>query len=141
MRVSAHIAAALPLGVAISVAEDSASFGVIAALSRVLIDLDHVFDYFLMRRRWMGVGDFFRFFAEPIPKYIFFIHGWEWVALVFFAYYSGLSPKWFLMVGIGVCYHLIFDQIAYARNIKPLFYFFSFRAVRGFRATKLFQRP
>ena len=94
-----------------------------ASLTGVLIDLDHLADFY----RWHVKGDHTRVW--------FFLHSYELMIPALLAgYFSGWDP---VILGISAAFlgHLICDQIF--NPVMPFFYFFTYRASKGFRFSEL----
>lgn len=89
----------------------------------VLVDIDHLVDYFANRR-----GE------RPIWT-ILPLHAWEWVFALLTRrtrHADGLAT--------GLAAHLAMDQMNHAIS-HPLFYWISFRALHGFRAAAPLVNP
>lgn len=131
MRLWQHSLAALPLGAALYWAGGDAAAAASGAAASVLLDLDHLLDYLRWRRGWRGFGDFFgTSLRHQWPTGLFLLHCWELVPLIAVGLYLVAGPVWALALAAGWAWHLALDQIA--NHVHPAFYFFSFRAHRGF---------
>ena len=103
----------------------------------VLIDLDHLADYWREDGFNTNVKRFLGFFDARLPKRQWlFLHGWEWVALAFVAALSPQAPSWWVWAAQGWLTHLILDQ--FSNGLKPYAYFFYFRAKHGFVSKELY---
>jgi len=94
-----------------------------AVLTGVLIDLDHLIEYY----RW--------FVKEDNSRVYFFLHSYELVVPAFLAgYLSGWDP---VILGVSSAFlgHLLSDQLA--NPVAPLAYFFTYRAMKGFRRREI----
>jgi len=111
----------------------------IAWISSVLIDVDHLIDYFLQQRRWYGLKNFFDHFSSSLSKHYFLFHGWEWPLLLFGGWFRGIFPAWTMSLAIGMFWHLLCDQAAYHKKISRWYYFVTFRAIHGFDTTRIFR--
>ena len=84
-------------------------------LAGVLVDLDHLVDYFANR-------------AGERPTWIILpLHAWEWVFALLTRHTRGTDD-----LATGLAAHLALDQMNKAIT-HPLFYWISFRALHGFR--------
>jgi hypothetical protein len=142
MLVRQHIVAAAPLAIAVFTLTGSIAHAGLAALSSILIDLDHVLDYLVEQKHWGGLRDFFGTFDKMLERNVFFLHSWELVGFLIVGGKIGVFPGWVGAAGLGMGYHLVFDQIAYAKFHHPMYYFFFFRAAHRFRTTNIYtSRP
>ena len=92
-------------------------------LTGVMIDMDHLVEYY----RWFVKGD--------TSKVYFFLHSYELLVPVFLSsYFSGWDP---VVMGASFAFlgHLLTDQIV--NPVMPLAYFFTYRAMKGFRRSEL----
>ena len=89
----------------------------------VLMDVDHVLDYY----RW--------YVRKRRDKVFFLLHAWEYLALfLLIAALFNWSP---LLIAALAAYfgHLVTDQVYY--RAFPLGYFLSFRIIKGFHAQEV----
>ena len=94
-----------------------------AFLTGVMIDIDHLPEFY----RWFVKGD--------NTKVWFFFHSYELLVPVFLAgYLSGWEP---VVLGISFAFlgHLLTDQLT--NPVRPLTYFFTYRASKGFRRSEI----
>ena len=94
-----------------------------AAVAGVMIDVDHLVEYY----RW--------FVREDNSRVWFFLHSYELLVPAFLAsFLSGWDP---VVTGVSAAFmgHLITDQIV--NPVAPLAYFFTFRAMKGFRRAEI----
>lgn len=136
MKTWAHGLAALPLASVCYFSQGSAPLAAAVAAASVLVDLDHLLDYLLWRRRWLGLGDFFdSFHSHQVPNLYLVAHAWELMALAW-ALILGLgAPAWARWLGLAWLYHLAWDQAT--NGVGPWFYFWVHRARMGFRRSVL----
>jgi len=80
-------------------------------LAGVLIDIDHVIDYFLNEGIKLNIKDFFRFYRDERYKRLTIVfHAWEWLIFLFvFLWFSGWNT-WLTGILIGFTQHLLFDK-------------------------------
>lgn len=88
----------------------------------VLMDVDHVLDYFLEYGRPFEWRRFFHAsYTRAYQRYVLVFHVWEWLPLFWLgAWASGWNP-WMLGLALGWTQHLAVDQ-AFNRG-KPWAYF------------------
>lgn len=136
MRLKHHIAASVPLGLAVGWFTASPAAGFLSAVVSVLVDLDHLLDYLLWRRGWRGFDDFFTTSRHhQWPTGIFAAHCWELLPILALTLTLWLGTTWALAITAGWAWHLLFDQLH--NKVLPLFYFFCFRASRGFQLANM----
>ena len=108
------------------------SAAAICFLSGIFIDLDHVLDLFIYKKRiLLSVRDLFDFCGrEKGGRLHLIFHSYELLALLWVAiFYFHLNINW-LALAVGLSVHLILDQIF--NPMKPLAYFLWFRIKCGF---------
>jgi hypothetical protein len=138
MKVSHHVAASLPLGLAVKLTTGSTGYGVAATLASILIDFDHIPDYLIARGGWFGIQDFLTtWYHVKMDKVQLVLHAWEIPILLCGGWLLGIVPAWLAAIGLGIAYHLVFDQIC-NKGTMPGFYWFIHRAAKGFAASRLF---
>ena len=123
MKPPGHAAVSLGIG-AILFGITRSPYSLVAAFATgVMIDLDHLVEYYL----WFVKGNNSRIF--------FFVHSYELLVPVFLAgYLSGWDPV-VIGVSFGFLGHLITDQLV--NPVVPLGYFFTYRAVKKFRRSEI----
>jgi hypothetical protein len=143
MKIHIHVSSSAILGGTIYALTHSVHMAVSAFVSGILIDLDHLFDFFVFSGEKFSIKNFFSWCYQA---------RWEKVTLLFHSYelYLILGIIAFLypndlLVGfvLGGGSHLILDQIGnrgYGFRF-PLFYFLTFRYSVGFQKSKLTVRP
>ncbi len=123
MKPPGHALVSLPIGAVVWAATKSPYSMLAAFLTGVMLDLDHLVEYYW----WFVRGDNTRVF--------YFFHSYELVVPAALAgYFSGWDP---LVVGAsaGFLGHLAADQIV--NPMRPLAYFFTYRAIVGFRRLEI----
>ena len=123
MKPPGHAAISLSIG-AVLWAVTKSPYALLASfLAGVLIDLDHLVEYYL----W--------FVRKDNARLIYVLHSYELLVPAFLSgYFSGWNP---VVTGVSFAFlgHLIADQIA--NPVVPLAYFFTFRAIKRFRRREL----
>jgi hypothetical protein len=105
-------------------------------LSGVLIDCDHVLDYFCEFRNRFRVKKFFDIYYNG--KILFFMivfHSWELLALLSICIFSMSGNPWIVGVTIGFAQHIVLDQIFNKPNKWS--YFFFWRLKNSFSYKKM----
>jgi hypothetical protein len=137
MKLAQHVAASLPLGLAVRLATGSTGYALASVLASIFIDLDHIPDYLIAKHGWHGLGDFFATCDRAdINKVHLALHAWEWPILICGGWLAGLVSPWLAAIGFGFAYHLAFDQ-AFNRLTLPGFYWIAYRAGKGFASERL----
>jgi hypothetical protein len=128
MKAYAHVMAAAPLAAAMYFFGAPAWGVLLTVLASVLIDSDHLFDYLVHRRAWLGFRDFFALFhSKSCPCAHYLLHSWELVGLLTLAWLAGLGA-WLGYLALGLGYHLLWDQTF---NRMPRSFYFLWRRWRA----------
>jgi len=118
--------------VAYSVFRSAAVFFVSLAAG-ILIDIDHIFDYYTQEGPTLKIKKIYSWCLENKFKSVFFyFHSVEllfllWLSISLFK----LGLLW-IAIAIGLTQHLILD-ILFNRNVFRYGYFLSYRIIKGFR--------
>jgi len=103
--------------------------GIVFAAS-FLIDLDHLFDFYLFAghlRFWQAFSGL-DFFSGSQKVFVLF-HGWE--LAVFLGFWGWLKRKpIILVIGLAFLGHILIDQLTYTPH--PLAYFLTYRLLNNF---------
>lgn len=135
MRLTSHLVAAIPFSSGIFLTTGSLTAAALAAASSVLIDVDHLPDYVYHRGCWRGIQDFFDTCngCRLVRTFLVF-HSWEWLIVWGLLSVGGLPAGFLWPVAAGMVYHLALDTASNA--VRPSFYWFSCRALRGFKLSR-----
>lgn len=120
-----------------------------ALLGGVLIDIDHLFDYFLVYGLNFNFFNFFNSYQFIVSRKVFVpFHAWEWVILLLFLfvhlenkyrkkrqYAVKLLLTFTLALTLGVYSHLIIDSLTNA--VAPLGYSIIYRALNNFNSDRI----
>ena len=123
MKPPGHAVISLSIGGALWVVTKSPYSLVAAFITGVMIDIDHLVEYY----NW--------FIREDDTRLYYFLHSYELLAPAFLAgYMSGWDP---IVLGVSFAFlgHLIADQLA--NPVTPLTYFITYRAMKGFRRREI----
>lgn len=104
-----------------------------------LVDFDHVFDYVREEHKFDMKDMFIKSYRGDFEKLYVVFHAWEYVPLSFIA--GALLDNYTFSVVFSVAYisHLLPDQLM--NNTKPLGYFMTYRIIKNFKMTELFNFP
>ena len=110
---------------------------VVSFFSGVLIDCDHIIDYFWEYRKRFIVKEFFyvRYYGKALFCMAIF-HSWELLALLSICAFSMSWNPWILGVTIGFTQHIILDQIF--NKPHRLKYFLFWRLKNSFNVKKMY---
>ncbi|MBF0611599.1 MAG: hypothetical protein HQL55_10795 [Magnetococcales bacterium] len=137
-----HLLSAMGLGIVVYAVTEDFLLTTSAIIGAGGLDLDHVVEY----KFHYGVEAPLAELLRPgsiaqWPQLIFVLHGYEWVVgLVLAAWYWQVPEIMGLIIGILV--HLLMDEAGNRlpdnrHRIHPLFYFFTFRLIKGFSTKKI----
>ena len=135
MKLRSHIIASIIFSTLFFWVFKSWKITAVCLLSGVLIDIDHVFDYFLEHKKRFRVKEFFDLHNNA--KMLFFMvifHSWELLALLGICAFLMKWDPWVVGVTIGFTQHIILDQIFNKPN--KWLYFFLWRLKNDFSAIK-----
>jgi hypothetical protein len=112
---------------------------VVSFFSGVLLDCDHIVDYFWEYRKRFIVKEFFdaRYYGKA-PFFMAIFHSWELLVLLSICAFSMNWNPWVVGITIGFAQHIILDQI-FNEDINSLKFFFFWRLKNGFNAKEIFQ--
>ena len=136
MKPIPHVAVSTVVSIAVAIYFKSTICGVSSFLAGVLIDLDHLYDYYREHGFTLNPMAVYRGCVEmDLTRIYLFLHSYElltilWISISVFS----LSKLW-IAFAIGVTQHLIFDQIF--NPIDKCGYFLSYRIAKGFDITKI----
>ena len=137
MDLSEHIALSLPAAAVITLATGKPEAGLAFAVGGVLIDLDHLLDYWREKGFTLSLQKLNEHFGGRKAKLLFLIlHAWEWNALLWLLWAWLGWPLWVAALAAGSLAHLALDQRY--NLLQPWAYSFFARAYLGFEAAKLF---
>jgi len=126
-----HFAASLILSLILFYFTGSLPASLFCLLSGFLLDLDHIFDFWLYKRRITFSSEIFQEFYKNWGKVPVLLHSLELIILLWlFTYSYNLNPLFSIAMTIGFVSHLALDFLSY--ELQPLSYFLSYRAVKNF---------
>jgi hypothetical protein len=140
MDLSEHLALSLPGAGVLALATGRLDVGLAFAVGGVLIDLDHLPDYWIEKGFTLSLNELNRYFGGRDAKRLFLVlHAWEWNAALWVAW-AGLGlPWWVAGLAAGHLTHLALDQ---RHNLlQPWAYSFFARYRIGFKARPLYLHP
>ena len=137
MKVSQHIAISVPVAGAVYLASRSWEMAAASVVGGVLIDLDHLLDYFIEFGTKFSLSNLFSSFPEGRYKRIYIpLHGWEWVIVLGLLAWATAWNVWIVGFLIGFCHHMLADQLG--NSASPLGYSLLWRLRTRFEPSKSF---
>jgi hypothetical protein len=126
-----HILASALLGLLVFTFTKSPAAAMACFISGTAIDLDHVLDYYLYSKRLtLNVAEISGFYGD-FGKVIVVLHSYELLLIAGVVAYVSHTYLLFTGVAVGFMGHMLMDAFAY--EMKPLSYFFSYRMLNGFK--------
>jgi len=102
----------------------------------ILIDLDHVYDYYLQEGMTLNIKKIYSWCAEKKHKTIhLFLHSIEFIFMLWACVSLFKLGIFWIAFAVGLTQHIILDILA--NQIYPYAYFFSYRFIKGFRTERL----
>jgi len=137
MKVRYHIAASLAVGALVWAGTRSVLASVTAVTTGILVDLDHLYDYFRSFGWRPDLRHFFRASYDGLYDRVYLpLHSWELIALTVAAAAIAGWPDWMTGLVAGWGHHLLLDQLF---NMgAPGAYFFLFRRRHQFAYKRCF---
>ena len=136
MKLRSHVIASIIFSTLFFMVFKSWKIAAVSFLSGVLIDIDHVFDYFWEFRKRLIVKEFFDLNYQGKTFFLMIVfHSWELLALLSICAFLMSWNPWAVGVTIGFTQHIVLDQIF--NKSKRLAYFFLWRLKNGFRIKKM----
>lgn len=91
-------------------------------ISGVLIDADHIIDYWIAHGLRFDVRQFFFYFDEKNfkkrKKLFFILHGWEWLGIFAAAAWLTEWNQWITGLMIGYVQHMVLDELHNNKNFR-----------------------
>ena len=107
-------------------------------ISGVLIDLDHILDYFMAYGINIRIKQFFEVCHNlKIPRVRLIFHSWELLFLLSICAFVMRWNPWIVGTVVGFTQHIVLDQIFNKSN--KLSYSFYWRLKKGFRLKRCFR--
>ena len=135
MRPAKHLAASAAFGAGVYFLTGDGGHAAAAGAGGVLIDLDHIWDFY---REW-GFWDGLRRMAEnsvhgrrhKVARLYLLLHSWDVLLALALLAVFGPGNFYLLSAVLGGAMHLLFDQ--FVNPVRAFSYFLAYRISRGFR--------
>ncbi len=139
MKLTHHITASIIISAFLFAISKSWIIFTSSLLSGVLIDCDHIFDYFWEFNNRFSVKKFFDVhYKGTVLFYMVIFHSWELLALLSICAFSMSWNPWIIGVTIGFTQHIVLDQIF--NKPSRWIYFFFWRLKNDFNMKKMFPK-
>ena len=138
MKLKHHITASIILSAFLFAVSKSWIIFASSLISVVLIDIDHVLDYFWEFRKRLRLKQLFDVhYNEKILFFMVILHSWELLLpLNLYAFFVS-GNLWIIGIAIGFTQHVVLDQIF--NTVYWSTYFFFMRFKNGFDVKKIFR--
>ena len=143
MKLYQHCISAVPLAVfGYAAGGGSWAAGIMAGLSSVLMDLDHIADYVIHNHGWGGMEDFFKSCEEgQLTRLYLVLHSFEWLILLWLLIGTGAAAPWGVGLTIGMTGHMLLDWLGNHNIVQPSFYWLWYRVQNHFDGNVLYRVP
>lgn len=148
MKTTRHVAASVLISGLLYAISRSWGLTVGSFLSGVLVDADHIIDYWIAHGLRFDAKHFFFYFDEGNfqnrEKLFFILHGWEWLGIFAAAAWLTDWNPWVTGLMIGYGQHMVLDELRNNMNfrLRPYFWGYSllWRWKKGFDFKTSFTR-
>jgi hypothetical protein len=124
MKLKHHITASIIISAFLFTISKSWIIFTSSLISGVLIDIDHVLDYFWDYGINLRIKKFFEvMYSKKISRLWLIFHSWELLFLLIICAFLMSWNPWIVGTIIGFTHHLISDQIFYKLNKWSYFFF------------------
>lgn len=141
MRLGAHIVTTLTISSIIYFIYNSFSVFIACLVGGILIDIDHLLDYYLHRGADLRLKNFFNWcYKNEWQTLILFFHSVELIFifwLIISIYDLGL---FWIGLAVGISQHIVLDIVFNSEMINVFSYFFLYRLVKGFSREYIMRR-
>jgi hypothetical protein len=137
MKPSVHVSVSCAAAAALWLLTGSVQSALWSLVGGVLIDLDHLYEYFIARRHWGSVRDFFDFFNDYQEQKVYvWFHSVELLLVLIGAALAGWAPGLTWGLAFGMLHHLITDQLG--NHVHWGGYSLAYRIFIGFQCDRVF---
>lgn len=139
IRVSGHIICSLTISGIIYFIFRSLPLFFVSLLTGVLIDIDHVIDYYMQESFTLKIKNIYCWCFEARSKFFFlFFHSFELIFLFWVIIYKFKLGIFWIVFAIGLTQHFMLDIL-----FNPLYtysYFLFYRIIKGFKKEYLLRK-
>jgi len=136
MKLNQHIAISIPISIVVWLVFNSGLFTAMTFFLGCCVDVDHVFDYVREERAFSLKGLFVKSYNRDFVKLVLVFHSYEYLFIVWLVCLFWDRLDFCIVFTIGYLAHMVPDQLT--NSIRPLGYFFSYRAKKHFAVNRIF---
>lgn len=125
-----HIAASSILAVAFYYLTNSVSASLLSFFSGFSVDVDHLLDFWLYKKRIAFRKEIFQDFYRKWDKIPVLLHSIELLIPLWFLSHAFTPVSFVVAVSAGFVLHLLLDF--FGNEMKPSCYFLTYRLAKGF---------
>lgn len=141
MRVKGHIYATITISGIILFVYNSISAFISSLVSGILIDIDHLLDYYLHRGADLRIKRFFNWcYKNEWQRLILLFHSIELVLILWLCIFVFNLGLFWIGFAVGITQHMVLDIIFNSEVINAYSYFFLYRLSRGFSREYIIRR-
>lgn len=134
MRLKGHVIATLTVSSIIYFVFNSFSAFISSLIGGILIDIDHLLDYYLHRGFDLRVKNFFNWcYRNQWETLIIFFHSIELIFIIWLVISVFNLGIFWIGLAIGLSQHIVLDILGNSDMLNLFSYFFIYRFINGFR--------
>ncbi|MBT7592323.1 MAG: hypothetical protein HN561_14795 [Candidatus Scalindua sp.] len=138
MKLKSHVLASIIFSTLFFMIFKSWMISVSSFLSGVLIDIDHIIDYYREHGINLRIKQFFEVCHNTKLSSVWIIfHSWELLVILSIYAFSMSWDPWIVGLTIGFTQHIVLDQ--FFNKTNKLTYLFFWRLKNGFNVKKIFR--
>jgi len=131
-----HVIASSIAGIIVWSYFKSFTYAAVTFMSGVLIDLDHVFDYYINHSVTFRIRDVYKAICDFDFKKLYLVfHSYELIILLWVLIYTMRLGNFWKAIAIGMTQHIAMDQIG--NPINTFGYFIIYRFAKGFETKSI----
>ncbi len=139
IKVSGHIICSLAISGIIYFVFKSLALFFVSLAAGVLIDIDHILDYYIQEGVTFKIKNIYRWCAEMKLRFLFiFFHSFELIFLFWVIIYKFKLGIFWIVFAVGLTQHFMLDILF--NPIHSYSYFLSYRIMRGFKREYLLRK-
>ena len=114
----------------------SVGYAAISFLAGVLIDADHLIDYYLNHGFTFNIKKIYNScLVLDLGKLYLVLHSYELVAFLWVSIYVFSLSMFWQAIALGLTQHIVLDQVT--NPVLAFGYFFTYRAMNGFKTIRI----
>ncbi len=139
MKAEHHAALAIPVSLGIWYFKASWIYFLMSLFLGIFIDADHIFDYVREEGKFNLKDLFIKSYKGDFKKLYVIFHSYEFVPIAWIIGALVGNFEFSIVFTIAYLFHMIPDSLA--NNVRPLGYFFIYRAFVNFDMNRVFYSP